>query len=40
MVGDAGGGLEPGMWRIPDYSAVTVTVVKDDDGGHLLTLTL
>ncbi|MFJ6537082.1 HAD-IA family hydrolase [Paenarthrobacter sp. NPDC091711] len=32
--------LEPGMWRIPDYSAVTVTAVKDDDGGHLLTLTL
>ncbi|MBP2267416.1 sugar-phosphatase [Pseudarthrobacter sp. PvP004] len=32
--------LEPGMWRIPDYSAVTVTAAKDDDGGHLLTLTL
>lgn len=40
VVGDAGGGLEPGMWRIPDYSAVTVTVVKNADGGHLLTLTL
>lgn len=32
--------LEPGMWRIPDYTAVTVTAVRDDDGGHLLTLTL
>ncbi len=32
--------LEPGMWRIQDYSAVTVTAAKDDDGGHLLTLTL
>ncbi|WP_024819577.1 HAD-IA family hydrolase [Arthrobacter sp. 31Y] len=40
VVGDAGGALEPGMWRIQDYSAVTVTAVKDDDGGHLLTLTL
>lgn len=40
VVGDAGGELEAGMWRIPDYSAVTVTAVKDDDGGHLLTLTL
>lgn len=40
VVGDAGSGLEPGMWRIPDYSAVTVTVVKNADGGHLLTLTL
>jgi len=40
VVGAAGGELEPGMWRIPDYSAVTVTAVKDDDGGHLLTLTL
>ncbi|WP_309075184.1 HAD-IA family hydrolase [Paenarthrobacter sp.] len=40
VVGDSGGELEPGMWRIPDYSAVTVTAVKDHDGGHLLTLTL
>jgi len=40
VVGDAGGELEPGMWRIPDYSAVTVTAVKDDDGGHLITFTL
>jgi sugar-phosphatase len=40
VVGDAGGELEPGMWRIPDYSAVMVTAVKDDDGGHLLTLSL
>ncbi len=40
VVGAAGGELEPGMWRIQDYSAVTVTAVKDDDGGHLLTLTL
>ncbi|MEV4952861.1 HAD-IA family hydrolase [Paenarthrobacter nitroguajacolicus] len=40
VVGDAGGELEPGMWRIPDYSSVTVTAVTDDDGGHLLTLTL
>ncbi|KQR04324.1 2-deoxyglucose-6-phosphatase [Arthrobacter sp. Leaf145] len=40
VVGDAGGGLEPGMWRIRDYSAVTVTAVKDADGGHLLTLIL
>ncbi|SEJ67702.1 sugar-phosphatase [Arthrobacter sp. yr096] len=39
VVGDAGH-LEDGMWRIPDYSAVTVAAVKDDDGGHLLTLTL
>ncbi|TVU61211.1 HAD-IA family hydrolase [Paenarthrobacter nitroguajacolicus] len=39
VVGDAGD-LEDGMWRIPDYSAVTVTAVKNDDGGHLLTLTL
>ncbi|WOH19428.1 HAD-IA family hydrolase [Paenarthrobacter sp. GOM3] len=40
VVGDAGGELEDGMWRIPDYSAVTVTAAKDDDGGHLLTLAL
>lgn len=40
VVGDAGGELEPGMWRIPHYSAVTVKAVKDDDGGHLITLTL
>lgn len=40
VVGDSGGELEEGMWRIPDYTAVTVTAVKDDDGGHLLTLTL
>lgn len=44
VVGDAGARhnakLEDGMWRIADYSAVTVTAVKDDDGGHLLTLTL
>ncbi|WP_458107447.1 HAD-IA family hydrolase [Arthrobacter sp. R3-55] len=44
VVGKAAAGhsaeLEPGMWRIPDYSAVTVTAVKDDDGGHLITLTL
>lgn len=40
VVGDAGGALEPGMWRIPNYSAVTVKAVKDIDGGHLITLTL
>ncbi|MEV7661328.1 HAD-IA family hydrolase [Paenarthrobacter sp. NPDC089316] len=44
VVGKAAAGhneeLEDGMWRIPDYSAVTVTAVKNDDGGHLLTLTL
>ncbi|MFJ4226623.1 HAD-IA family hydrolase [Paenarthrobacter nicotinovorans] len=40
VVGDSGGELEEGMWRIPDYTAVTVTAVKNDDGGHLLTLTL
>ncbi|MEI2277022.1 HAD-IA family hydrolase [Paenarthrobacter ilicis] len=40
VVGDGGGELEEGMWRIPDYSEVTVTAVKDDDGGHLITLTL
>ncbi len=40
VVGDAGGELEPGMWRIPDYSAVTVKAVKNDHGGHLITLTL
>ena len=31
--------LEPGMWRIPDYSAVTVDTVRHDDGGHVITLT-
>lgn len=40
VVGDAGGELEPGMWRVPNYSAVTVKAIKDDDGGHLITLTL
>ncbi|MFE4194508.1 HAD-IA family hydrolase [Paenarthrobacter sp. NPDC056912] len=40
VVGDAGGDLEEGMWRIQDYTSVTVTAVKDDDGGHLITLTL
>ncbi|MFK4640551.1 HAD-IA family hydrolase [Paenarthrobacter histidinolovorans] len=40
VVGDAGVHLEEGMWQIPDYSAVTVTAVKNADGGHLLTLTL
>ena len=40
VVGDAGGDLEEGMWRIPDYSSVKVSAVKDADGGHLLTLTL
>jgi sugar-phosphatase len=40
IVGDSGGELEEGMWRIADYTAVRVTAVKDDDGGHLLTLTL
>ncbi|UVJ40265.1 HAD-IA family hydrolase [Arthrobacter sp. CJ23] len=40
VVGDAGGELEPGMWRIRDYSAVTVTAVKDDDGGHLISLAI
>ena len=40
VVGDGGGELEEGMWRIPDYSEVTVTAVKDDDGGNLITLTL
>ncbi|WP_347109728.1 HAD-IA family hydrolase [Paenarthrobacter sp. S56] len=44
VVGRAAAGhdadLGPGMWRIPDYSAVTVKTVAHDDGGHLITLTL
>ncbi|MFK0008472.1 HAD-IA family hydrolase [Paenarthrobacter sp. NPDC090520] len=40
VVGDAGGELEPGMWRIPHYSAVTVKAAKHDDGGYVITLTL
>ncbi len=40
VVGDAGVHLEEGMWQIADYSAVTVTAVKNADGGPLLTLTL
>lgn len=43
VVGKAAAGhdaeLEPGMWRIPDYSAVTVETVRHDDGGYVITLT-
>ncbi|MFP3579882.1 HAD-IA family hydrolase [Arthrobacter sp. fls2-241-R2A-200] len=40
VVGGAGVELEEGMWRIPDYRAVTVTAQTHDDGGHLLSLAL